>query len=230
MVWSALLLGLISSLHCAAMCAPLQVMVISQGSSQAHKKHVFYYHTARICTYAFLGAFAGLLGKGLGIQAWQQEASLLSGLFLLAGFAAFYLLKLDRKLLKILFPYLNRMRGTLAKNKGFSLVYFGGSGMVNGLLPCGMVYLALFPAMASDTWWLATGYMVLFGLGTLPTLLLANMSGIRFLQTRGLWLQKAIPVFVVLTAFLLIVRGMDLGIPYLSPKIPNEINAGVGCK
>lgn len=230
MVWSALLLGLISSLHCAAMCAPLQVMVMSQGSSQVHKKQLFYYHAARISTYAVLGAFAGLLGNGLGIQTWQQEASLLSGLFLLAAFAGFYLLKLDRKLLKLLFPYLSRLRGTLAKNKSVSLLYYGGSGMINGLLPCGMVYLALFPAMTSNTWWLASGYMLLFGIGTLPTLVLANVGGMRFLQTRGPWLQKAIPVFVVLTAFLLILRGMDLGIPYLSPTIPTEISAGAGCK
>ncbi len=230
MWWSALLLGLISSLHCVGMCAPLQVAAISAFRKQSHKGHLLLYHASRILTYGLLGGLVGLLGKGLGLQAWQQQTSLLGGLFLLLAFAAFYLLKLDRHLLRLLFPYLSRLRGKLQQNRAAQTLYFSGSGFINGLLPCGMVYLALFPAMGSGTTWASVMYMLFFGLGTLPLLALANLGGLSFLKSRSRWVQRLIPLMIVSTALLLILRGMDLGIPYLSPQLPPETEQTAGCR
>lgn len=220
MWWSALILGFVSSLHCMGMCAPLQAVAMGAAGSNTHKSNILTYHTSRILTYGFLGIIAAIAGKGLGLENWQQQASLLSGLLLLFAFAAFYFLKLDRQLLKVIYPLISRIRTNLQKNKSSKVLYFGGSGMINGLLPCGMVYLAIFPAMGSGSLFSAFTYMLLFGAGTLPLLVLTNFGAISFFQGKAGLVQKAIPVMVVVTATLLILRGMDLGIPYLSPQQP----------
>jgi sulfite exporter TauE/SafE len=200
----------------------------SWGSASA-KSYILLYQLSRIGTYGLLGVLVGFVGQGLGMQSWQQELSLISGLLLLFAFLAFYLLKLDTRLMRLLFPYLSRARALLQDNKKLTGVYFMGSGILNGLMPCGMLYLALFPAMGSGHWWLSTLYMVLFGLGTLPLLLLTNLTGIRFFQHHSSFFRKAVPVFIIATAVLLILRGMDLGIPYLSPQLIQKALTGEGC-
>lgn len=220
MWWSAFLLGLVSSLHCVGMCGPLQAAALGAFYKNINTRYLALYHASRIFTYGLLGLVAGFIGKGLGLETWQQQTSLVSGLLLLFAFAGFYLLRLDRKLLQIIFPFLSRFRAKLQKNRSLRTLYFSGSGFINGLLPCGMVYLAVFPAMSSGSPVLSLGYMLLFGLGTIPLLFLANLGAISFLHTRGKLIRKLIPAVVVITALLLILRGMDLGIPYISPKVP----------
>lgn len=220
MWWSSFILGLVSSLHCVGMCGPLQAAALGAFHKNVSKRYITLYHAIRILTYGFLGLLAGFVGRGLGLQNWQQQTSILSGLLLLFAFAGFYLLRLDRKLLQLLYPVLSRFRGKLQQRKSMRTLYFSGSGMLNGLLPCGMVYLALFPAMGSGQAWLVWGYMLLFGLGILPLLILVNLGALTFLKSRGKLVQRLIPAFVVVTALLLILRGMDLGIPYLSPQTP----------
>lgn len=220
MWWSAFFLGLVSSLHCIGMCGPLQAAAMGTFHKSASAGFVALYHFSRIFTYGMLGLMAGFIGKGVGLQNWQQQTSLVSGLLLLFAFAAFYLLRLDKKLLQVLFPFISRLRGKLQQNKSARAMYFSGSGLINGLLPCGMVYLAIFPAMSSGSVITAFGYMVLFGLGTLPILILSNFGALSFLQSRGRAIQRIIPAMIVITALLLILRGMDLGIPYISPQAP----------
>jgi len=220
MWWSAFILGLVSSLHCVGMCAPLQAVAIGSFSSNTPKRDIILYHTSRVLTYGFLGLIAGIVGQGLGLQNWQQQTSLLTGLLLLFAFAGFYLLRLDKKLLKVLYPLISRLRSNLQKNKSTRVIYFSGSGLINGLLPCGMVYLAVFPAMSTGSPGFSLLYMILFGLGTLPLLYLVNIGSVKFLHSRGKLVQRLIPTIVVITALILILRGMDLGIPYLSPQTP----------
>lgn len=220
MLWSALLLGLVSSLHCFGMCGPLQAAALGAFHKNVNTGYIALYHSTRILTYGVLGLLAGVIGKGVGLQSWQQETSILSGLLLLFAFAGFYILRLDKKLLKVLYPFISRLRTSLQKNKSARALYFSGSGLINGLLPCGMVYLAIFPAMSSANLGVSFFYMILFGVGTLPLLILANVGALKFLHTRGKMVQKIIPAMVVITALLLILRGMDLGIPFVSPQQP----------
>ena len=220
MLWSAFLLGLVSSLHCFGMCGPLQAAALGAFHKNVSAGYIALYHTTRILTYGILGLLAGVIGKGVGLQSWQQETSILSGLLLLFGFAAFYILRLDKRLLKILYPFISRLRNGLQKNRSAQTIYFSGSGLINGLLPCGMVYLAIFPAMSTANLGSSFFYMLLFGIGTLPLLILSNVGALKLLQSRGKLIQQIIPAMVVITALLLILRGMDLGIPFLSPQAP----------
>lgn len=217
---SAFLLGLLSSLHCLGMCGPLQAAFTTMFLRKKRTHLLFVYHGTRIGTYGILGLTAGLIGTSVGLQAWQQNTSLLGGLFLLFAFVLFYFLKLDQKLLKIFFPYIQRFRGRLQQNKKKEWMYFAGSGALNGILPCAMVYLAILPAMGTANIGGGFIYMILFGLGTLPLLVISNLGALSFFQRHANLAKKVTPVLIILTAGLLILRGMDLGIPYLSPQQP----------
>jgi hypothetical protein len=91
--------------------------------------------------------------------------------------------------------------------------------MLNGLLPCGLVYVAMAGAVSRGTVLSGVGYMAAFGLGTMPTMLAISLSGKILPPSIRLKLRSAIPVSVFLLAALLILRGMSLGIPYVSPDL-----------
>jgi hypothetical protein len=90
---------------------------------------------------------------------------------------------------------------------------------LNGLLPCGLVYVALAGAVARGTLLAGICYMAWFGLGTMPTMLGISLSGKVFPLYFRLRLRGAIPLGVCLLAGLLILRGLALGIPYVSPAL-----------
>jgi hypothetical protein len=90
-------------------------------------------------------------------------------------------------------------------------------GLLNGLLPCGLVYLAIAGAIGTGSVYFGIAFMVLFGLGTLPMMLLISWIGNLFTIAVRNTMNKIIPYIVVLIGVLFILRGLSLGIPYLSP-------------
>ena len=89
-------------------------------------------------------------------------------------------------------------------------------GSINGLLPCGLVCAAGAGSAAAGSLGESVAYMAVFGLGRLPMLLGLALSG-RALPLR--WrtgIQGSVPWTLGLVGVLLIVRGLGLGIPYLS--------------
>jgi len=91
--------------------------------------------------------------------------------------------------------------------------------VLSGFLPCGLVYVACAAATTTAGVTQAATYMAVFGLGTVPILFVMSTSGRLFPAGLRLKMRKAVPVAVVLLASLLILRGMALGIPYLSPDL-----------
>jgi sulfite exporter TauE/SafE len=103
-------------------------------------------------------------------------------------------------------------------------------GFLNGFLPCGLVYMAVFAAIATGNLLDGSLYMVLFGLGTIPLMTTAIYIS-RFLKgSIRQHIQKAIPVFVIIIGALFILRGLGLGIPYISPApIYDMANSAIEC-
>ena len=102
-------------------------------------------------------------------------------------------------------------------------------GFLNGFLPCGLVYMALVGAMAMASAPMGALYMMVFGLGTVPLMSGAALMG-KVFKTRLPTVRKWIPVFVVLIGLLFILRGMGLGIPYISPMAPkDQVTAAIEC-
>ncbi|PKB00368.1 hypothetical protein B0O79_3831 [Flavobacteriaceae bacterium MAR_2009_75] len=219
MLLSALILGLMGSLHCIGMCGPIAFMLpVDRNNNFKKFGQIFLYHLGRLLAYGTLGMLFGFLGKGLYVFGMQQNLSIAIGVLMII------LVLIPTKLLnkysisKPIYRLISRVKSRLGKEfKKKSADTFLTIGFLNGLLPCGLVYMALFASIAMAGPGAGAIYMVVFGLGTVPL-----MTGVVYFSAllkgeRRLKVQKLIPVFVVLVACLFIIRGLGLGIPYISP-------------
>ena len=218
-------MGLLGSVHCIGMCGPL-VMALPISNLNAIQKVVatILYHVGKIATYGLLGLIVGFFGKQIPFYNVQQHLSIVIGSLMLVYVLWVFYLHPKRKLgfLKIEWlqkPIINALGKLFKQNNASSFLLIG---MLNGLLPCGMIYLALGSAWAGQSVVQSGLFMVLFGLGTMPALLLAAFGG----QLLGLVfrqrIQKALPFILTIMGVLLILRGMNLGIPYISPILDGD--------
>lgn len=225
MLLSAALLGLLGSLHCVGMCGPIAFMLPVDRQSETKKFfQVFLYHLGRLLAYGIIGLLFGLLGKGLYVFGMQQKLSISIGVLMIAivfiPARIFNRYKLSKPFYKLVSKVKNRLGQELGKKSSDTFLTIG---FLNGFLPCGLVYMALFGAIAMGNAVEGSLYMILFGLGTVPLMTTAiYFSGLLKGVARRK-VQKLIPVFVVLVGVLFIVRGLGLGIPYVSPEPVIEI-------
>lgn len=223
MLLSAVILGLLSSFHCVGMCGPIAfVLPVDRTNKYKQAYQTLLYHLGRLLAYSSIGLLFGLLGKGLYLAGFQQRLSILLGILMIA---------LVLIPLRILNKYnfskpvyrgvglIKSKLGLYLKKKSSRAIFT--IGFFNGFLPCGMVYMALVGALATSEFYLGGLYMFLFGLGTIPMMTVAVYSKNIFSLNIRNKIQKAIPVFVVVIGILFILRGMGLGIPYVSPKDVN---------
>jgi sulfite exporter TauE/SafE len=218
-------IGLFGSLHCVGMCGPIAIALpIPNSNNLSFVAGRLLYNVGRVFTYSFLGAIFGLLGSRLVISGFQQSISI--GL----GIAIVVVVLIPPKYKAIITQHSIIQKITLPLKSGISNLFKQGTfsamfliGLLNGLLPCGLVYVALAGAIASGNAISGTIVMIIFGLGTIPIMFAATIFG-KFINLNiRRKISKAIPVFVLVLGLLFIVRGMGLGIPYLSPKISAQV-------
>ena len=215
--WTAFLLGLVGSLHCAGMCGPLALALPATGNSTpAYLLGRVAYNAGRIITYCLLGIVFGLAGWTLLLAGLQRWVSIALGVALLLGLFASRRLALARPVTSVV-NQLKASMSVLLRRR--SLAGLAVLGLLNGLLPCGLVYVACAGAAATGGILAGAQYMAAFGVGTVPMMLAISLSGNMVPTSLRLKLVKTIPVCVFLLASLLILRGMSLGIPYLSPDM-----------
>ncbi len=225
MLYTALIFGLLGSFHCVGMCGPIAFLLpVDRNNNFKKLGQIFLYHFGRILAYSILGLVFGLVGKSLSLFGFQQQLSIIIGVLMLV--VIFLPQKTFNKynFSKPLFKIVSKVKSALGKElKKKTPDTFLTIGFLNGFLPCGLVYMAVFGAIASGNALQGSLYMALFGLGTIPLMTSAIYLG-NFLngQVRQR-IRRAIPVFVVIIGCLFIVRGLGLGIPYLSPKPMTEI-------
>jgi sulfite exporter TauE/SafE len=214
---AAFLLGLIGSLHCAGMCGPLTLALPNPASTKAaFLVGRLVYNTGRILSYCAIGLIFGLIGKSLALAGIQRWVSISLGAMLMVGLFASRKVRLSVPV-SIAVQRLKTGMGNLLKRRSlFSLLLLG---LLNGLLPCGLVYVGAAGATATGGIMEATAYMAAFGIGTIPTMLTISLGAKLIPFALRLKFQRAIPVSVFLLAVLLILRGMSLGVPYLSPEL-----------
>lgn len=225
MLIAAFILGLLGSFHCVGMCGPIAFMLpINREKNHIKLVQITLYHVGRLLAYGMIGLVFGLIGKSLYLFGFQQQLSIIIGVLMI---------------IIILIPYktFSKYNGSTPIFKGISKIKsalgaafkkktpetFLTIGFLNGLLPCGMVYMAVFAAIASGTAYNGGLYMVVFGLGTIPLMTTAIYLSHLFSVAIRQKIQKAIPVFVVIIGLLFIIRGLGLGIPYLSPAPMQKI-------
>lgn len=231
---AALILGLSSSLHCVGMCGPI---ALSMGLTKKQATNFYLqnlsYQFGRIITYSILGMFLGIVGQAFQLAGLQQSLTIGVGvlLILMACFSfggkdfASKIPFLSNSLLKVKVAL-----GKLLQKADYKSRFT--TGLLNGLLPCGMVYMALTASLAAGGIWQSAAYMAVFGLGTLPLMFLVVVLGQVMTQSLRLKMVKAVPFVMIILGALFILRGLELGIPYLSPKAeamqihqPNDINS-----
>jgi sulfite exporter TauE/SafE len=216
---SALVLGLMGSFHCAGMCGPIAIALPLHGNTILQK--VFggaLYNIGRTITYGIMGALFGLLGQGVEMLGFQQKISVVMGALMIISVLFPALFKNKSNLGKSWSHFvgvLKRAIGKMFSIRSFSSLLF--IGLLNGLLPCGLVYMAIAGAIGTGNVTQGSLYMILFGLGTIPMMLAISMAGNIMSQAIRTKINKLIPVLVIVVGLLFILRGLSLGIPFLSP-------------
>lgn len=222
MLAAGFILGLLGSLHCVGMCGPIAFMLPVDRSNSIKKViQIGLYHIGRLLSYATIGLIFGMLGKSIYIFGLQQKLSIVIGVLMIVVISIPYKTFSKYNFSKPIYKVISKLKSSLgAQFKKKSLDTFFTIGFLNGFLPCGLVYMAIFGAIATGSLYQGSLYMVLFGLGTIPLMTMAIYLG-KFLNTSiKQRIQKAIPVLVVVIGVLFILRGLGLGIPYISPA-PN---------
>ncbi len=220
MLYTAFIFGLISSLHCIGMCGPIAMMLpVDRNNPTKKATQILTYHIGRLSAYASIGFLFGLLGKGLFLAGIQQELSIVLGVLMILVIAVperiFYKYNFSKPVFRLISSVKSAL-GRQFKKSSYSSLF--SIGLLNGFLPCGLVYVALFGAIAMQSVGFGMVYMILFGLGTIPM-----MSSVVYLNSYltipfRSKIQKIIPVVGVLIGILFIFRGLGLGIPYVSPS------------
>ena len=236
MTWilPALTLGLAGSLHCLGMCGPIAfVLPVSRNRPLYQSAQIASYHLGRMISYAAIGFIFGLLGRGIVLFGWQQNMSIGIGILMILTVIGIYF-----PIKKWSFsPWFYTMVGALKSKFSYFLnrrqpYAFLGMGLLNGLLPCGLVYMAVLGAMLTGDAVSGAAFMALFGLGTVPMMTFAVFSAGKLKGKFRLGVQRMLPIILLLFGILMVVRGLGLDIPYLSPGAQialEEVSTEMNC-
>jgi sulfite exporter TauE/SafE len=207
-------IGLLGSAHCIGMCGGFVVALghAQRGGPSIHVRQSLYF-LGKTATYALFGAAAGAAGAAVGLALSGFQGLLSLGLGLVLVVVGLSLAGVLRRL-----GFAERIAGRFAGARVLGeavrrLVARGtagatfGLGMLNGLLPCALVYGLLVRAAAAGSPLGGAVVMAVFGLGTIPALYLTGLFGSLVPPTRRLWLNRAGGVLVVALGVLTIARG-----------------------
>lgn len=228
---TALIFGLLGSFHCVGMCGPIAFLLPVDRENNFKKLfQIFIYHSGRILAYSSIGFLFGFAGKSLSIFGLQQQLSIWIGVIMII-----FILLPKKMLNKLTFSksisgFISRLKSAMGKElKKKTPDTFFTIGFLNGFLPCGLVYTAVLGAISRQNALEGSLYMALFGLGTIPLMTTAVYMGTFLNATMKQHIRKAVPVVLIIMASLFILRGMGLGIPYVSPKPMAQVTAGYSC-
>ena len=220
LIIAAFTMGLIGSFHCVGMCGPLALSLpINSDSFWSKFSGALLYNAGRIVTYSMFGFVFGVIGKSFALFGFQQWLSVMLGVIIIlfivlpkhiTGFK-------KKNFVLNFFEQLRSSLGQLFFKKNSSSLF--SIGLLNGLLPCGLVYMAAAGAVATGDIASSIFFMAFFGLGTLPIMWSVTFFGNYVSISIRQKIRKAYPYMMMLMACLLILRGMGLGIPYVSPKV-----------
>ncbi|MGC6431040.1 MAG: sulfite exporter TauE/SafE family protein [Jejuia sp.] len=225
MLWSGFILGILGSFHCVGMCGPIAFMLpIDRTNSIKKISQIAIYHVGRLLAYGLIGLVFGAVGKSLSIFGFQQQLSIIIGVLMILVVLIPQKTFNKYNFSKPIYSGISRIKSALGNAlKKKTMDTFLTIGFLNGFLPCGLVYMAVFAALSYGSAANGSLYMATFGLGTIPLMTTAIYFS-QFLKGKTRQrIQNLIPVFVIIIGGLFILRGLGLGIPYLSPAPVYEL-------
>lgn len=219
-IWSAFIVGLIGSVHCIGMCGPIAFAIPFSGDNRIK----FFlsrilYNFGRIVTYSFFGLIFGYLGSRVILYGLQQDVSIVIGALIILYVLIPRRIKNKISATSYYMKIVGSIRGyfnKLIQKKSYSS--YLGIGIINGFLPCGFVYVGIAGAISTGSGLSGAAYMMLFGLGTFPIMFAATFLGSAINLNIRKKINKLIPALALILGLLFVLRGMNLGIPYISPK------------
>ena len=225
-LWTAFMIGLVGSLHCIGMCGPIALAIPYQANTKVQTLgNILLYNSGRIITYGLIGILPAIFGLALSLSGMQKNMSIVLGAMLII--AAAFSIPLDQRthaipgINKIYLWAATKMKSFISqKNKAAFFI----TGLLNGFLPCGMVYMAVMGAITQTSMANAFFYMILFGMGTVPLMLMIGVSGQFINLTWRRKLQSVIPVFMIGIGILMIMRGITIDLP---PRLEPLIEMGL---
>ena len=174
----------------------------------------------RIAVYTIMGLIMGMVGKVISLAGFQQQLSIVSGILLIVVTLLFLIPSkwnaIQMGSNNLIQRFRSSLSNILSKKSKWNDLYFG---MLNGLLPCGLVYFALSASLAAGNIVMSALYMLVFGLFTSPLLLFVVFVLNQIQYKFKFQFNKIIPVVMITMGVLLILRGSNLNIPYLSPDM-----------
>lgn len=222
------LLGLAGSLHCAGMCGPIAIALPGgrvDRVARGRTAQKLLYQLGRVTTYSILGLLVGIGGSAIRLSGYSRTLSIVSGVLMILAALIQFAFRRDWSILSPFrgsVSWLQKRLQLLLSNRG-ALAHYG-IGLANGLLPCGLVTTALFGALASGSIVSGAAYMAAFGFGTVP---LMSAIALGFAALPCNW-RKRLPLIAPIAGLalgaLVLVRGMGLGIPYVSPAAPTALH------
>ena len=203
-LWPALTLGFLGSFHCVGMCGPIALALpLNRSSLFSRVTGTLLYNLGRAFMYGLFGALFGLVGQSFVIAGYQQALSISLGVGILILVLLPSSISNRFKITSFIYSYIGKVKQKLSllfKKSTYSSLFFIGT--LNGLLPCGLVYLGIAGAIATGNSLQGSVFMFVFGLGTLPAMFalafLSNSISINFRNK----ISKAVPVFVVFVELL----------------------------
>ena len=217
---SGLVLGFLTSFHCVGMCGPIAIALPLHGNSKSQKLFGgVLYNLGRTTTYIIFGFILGLLGQSLGALGFQRWVSIVTGTLMIITVLSPSLFKSNFSTPGIFNSLLSKVK--LALKKLFSIKSRGSLyliGLLNGLLPCGPLYMAFIISTGTGSAINSAIFMLMFGLGTIPLLFAITILGNFISIAVRNKINNFLPILIVIIGILFILRGLNLGIPYLSPK------------
>ncbi len=226
----AFTLGIFSSFHCVGMCGAIAFSLpVNTLPSQKKLFGILLYNLGRLITYSFLGVVFGLAGRQIIVAGIQQWFTIIAGCCLLIIVIASILKKnlpgllISRRGSLFFYKIVSKYIHSPKLSSSFII------GLANGFLPCGMVYLALTGATSTGSIVTGVEFMAAFGLGTIPTMFAFSiLNMVANLRIRKI-MRLSTPYVMTIMAFILIIRGLSLGIPYLSPNLNLSSSQIIDC-
>lgn len=224
LITTAFIMGLAGSFHCVGMCGPIAfALPLNRANNITKAVGILFYNTGRIATYVILGILLGLFGTGLKLAGILQQVSITIGIIIILSvmvprvmkkinFTSLYYLKFNNWLKAKLGKY-------LVKKSNFSLLVLG---LLNGLLPCGIVWIAMVGSIAYGSVFSGAQFMLFFGLGTFPMMFLLPYFSSSISEAIRTKMTRLIPYVMIVFGLLFILRGLNLDIPYLSPPLSDD--------
>ncbi|PWB74125.1 hypothetical protein C3F09_04380 [candidate division GN15 bacterium] len=230
-LWTGFVVGILGSIHCIGMCGPI-ALALPSGFPTRTQLLVsrLLYNAGRVLTYAALGAVSGLLGKTIVMAGFQRSLSIAGGVVILI------MVLLPTRFAHRLLPmqavgrFAEKIRaiwGKLFQERAMRSLF--AIGILNGFLPCGFLYVGLAAAATTGGIMSGSAYMMLFGLGTVPSILATSLFGGLLTMRIRRYFLRLLPVGSLILASLLILRGLSLGIPYVSPNMDKQTTTQHPC-